>query len=311
MSLSAGCYGKLPIHGDFIRHHVTGAEIDQLDEWIQGGMVSSRTAMSSAWDPAFDTTPPQRFLFQPRGGTRVVAGVVISSIDKPGRRFPFLIYTVLDPKAAGGEATLVPAALEAFLNAAEDCARHGWQGKDLKSFLATVDALPLPSGIDGGRQAILTFVAGRSIQAMWSESFGSETDARKYLLVHNLVETLRPGTVPRYALRLPYVSGAPEVSFWLEFTRKLAHRGGLPTLSVWGRTREGGPVGLTLLFDDLKANYFAPVWWPDRKNNLLFPLADAAPESDPRVQQARSRYAPILDDGAMRLSTLMTKLTAP
>jgi type VI secretion system ImpM family protein len=42
MRLSAGCFGKLPIHGDFIRHNV-GPEVDKLDEWLQGGIVSSRT----------------------------------------------------------------------------------------------------------------------------------------------------------------------------------------------------------------------------------------------------------------------------
>jgi type VI secretion system protein ImpM len=309
MRLSAGCFGKLPIHGDFIRHNV-GPEVDKLDEWLQGGIVSSRTALGGAWDGSFDGTPPQRFLYQ-SGGGRVVAGVIASSIDKPGRRYPFLVFTILDPKTMGGEITALPAVLSSFFSRAEEEARTGWQGLDLKSFLVRIDSLALPSDFEEAKQSIITFVAGQTNQAFWNGLFGSDKDPRKYMLIHNLVETLRGGTVPRYALRFPRVTGDPEVSFWLELCRKLSRRPSLPTLSLWGKGRDSAEAGLTLVFDDLKVNYFTPFWWPERKNNLLFPLADASSGPDPRMQQAKDRYAPILDDGAMRLSTLMVKLGSP
>lgn len=306
MRLSVGCFGKLPIHGDFIRHNV-GPEVDKLDEWLQGGIVSSRTAMGSAWDASFDGTPPQRFLYQAAGG-RVVAGVIAASIDKPGRRYPFLIFTILDPKTLGGEITTLPMVLRSFFTMAELEATTGWQGLDLKSFLVRIDSLALPTDFEEGKQSIVKFVAAHTNQALWNGLFGSDTDARKYMLIHNLVETLKGGSIPRYALRFPRVTGDAEVSFWLELCRKLARRPSIPTFSMWGKGRETAEPGLTLVFDDLKVNYFVPFWWPEKKNNLLFPLADASPTPDPRLQQAKDRYAPILDDGAMRLSTLLVKL---
>ncbi len=309
MRLSAGCFGKLPIHGDFIRHNV-GPEVDRLDEWLQGGIVSSRTAMGAAWDASFDATPPQRFLYQAAGG-RVVAGVISASIDKPGRRYPFMIFTILDPKTMGGEITALPAVLSSFFARAEEESKTGWQGLDLKSFLVRVDSLALPSDFEEAKQSIIKFVAGQTSHAFWNGLFGSDQDPRKYMLIHNLVETLKGGTVPRYALRLPRVAGEPEVSFWLELCRKMSRRPSLPTLSLWGKGRDNGEGGLTFVFDDLKVNYFTPFWWPEKKNNLLFPLADASAAPDPRLQQAKARYAPILDDGAMRLSTLMVKLGSP
>jgi type VI secretion system protein ImpM len=306
MRLSAGCFGKVPIHGDFIRHNV-GPEVDRLDEWLQGGIVSSRTAMGAAWDASFDAMPPQRFLYQ-SGNGRVVAGVMTASVDRPGRRYPFLVFTLLDPKTMGGEITALPAVLSAFFQHAEEEARTGWQGLDLKSFLVRIDSLALPSDFEEAKQSILKFVAGQTNQAFWNAQFGSDQDPRKYMLIHNLVETLRGGTVPKYALRFPRVTGDPEVSFWMELCRRLSKRPSLPTLSLWGKGREDGEPGLTVVFDDLKANYFSPFWWPERKNNLLFPLADPVKAPDPRLQQAKDRYAPILDDGAMRLATLMVKL---
>jgi type VI secretion system protein ImpM len=310
MRLVPAFFGKVPVHGDFIRHNVAGAEIDLLDQWLQNGIVSSRTPLGAGWDAAFDATRPQRFLFQPPQTGRVVAGVIAASKDRPGRRYFSIVHTVVDPSLLGGEATLLPAVLGPFLDAAEREAVSGGQGGDLKGFLAKVDALPLPAGLEEGKKAILSFAAGRPAQQAWQDMFGAADDPRKYLLVHNLVETFKGGPVPRYALRVPGVRGAVEASFWLELVRKLARRKGLPTLTLWGEPEGGGAPGLTALLDDLKATYFLPLWWPARKSPLLFPLAESAAAADPRVQQAKGRYGTLLDDGTLRLSALLARLIA-
>jgi type VI secretion system protein ImpM len=310
MNLSSGCYGKVPIHGDFIRHNVTGAEIDQLDDWLQAGILSSRQTLGASWDASFDASRPQRFLYRSPAGGRTIAGVIAASKDKPGRRFPFLVFTPLDAKTAPGDATVLPAALEPFFRSAEEEILNGWQGKDLKSYLSRLDAIALPSDLEEGRKAIMNFVAGGTNQSFWAHLFGNPDDFRKYLLIHNLVETLRPGSVPKYALRIPRVSAGAEVSFWLELCRKLGRREQVPTLALWGPGRADDAGGLTLVLDDLLSKYFLPLWWPERSNQLLFPLAEGTNAQDPRAQQARSRYASLLDDGALRLSSLMVRLTS-
>jgi len=305
MRLSAGCFGKVPIHGDFIRHNV-GPEVDRFDEWLQSGIVSSRTALGPSWDASFDATPPQRFLYQ--AGGRIVAGVIASSIDKPGRRYPFIVFTILEPKSLEGELTALPAILSSFMGRAEAEAKTGWQGQDLKSFMVRIDSLALPTDFEEAKQSIVKFVAGQTSQAFWSSMFGSDQDPRKYMLIHNLVETLRTGGVPKYALRFPHVTGEAEVSFWLQLCRKLMRRDTLPTLSLWGPSRDGGPPGMTIVYDTLKANYYSAFFWPERKSELLFPLAESAGAADARVQQARGKWSGLLDDGAMRLASLLTRV---
>ncbi len=311
MRLVPGCYGKLPVHGDFIRHGIPGPEVDLLDDWIQGGIVSSRQVLGGGWDAAFDACPPQRFVFQAGPGSRVLAGVVTASRDKPGRRFPFFVFVAVDALQAGLEPTLVPASVSGFLEAAEQAALSGWPGLDLKGVLAKVDTIPAAADGEGAKKAVVGFAAPGTAPALWQKMFGSSDDPRRYLLVHNLAETLRPGAQPRYALRLPGISGEPEVAFWLELGRRLTRRPGLPTLSLWRVGRDGAAAGLSLLYDTLKAAYFLPLWWPERKSNLMYPLADPAEGPDLRLQQARERYGAVLEDPGMRLTTLLTRLGQP
>ena len=40
----AGCYGKLPIFADFIRHNYRTPEVEQLDQWFQEGIYFARAA---------------------------------------------------------------------------------------------------------------------------------------------------------------------------------------------------------------------------------------------------------------------------
>ena len=130
--LPASCFGKLPIHGDFIRHQVPAAEIEIFDQWIQGGLLSARSAVGTGWEQEFDSIPPSRFLYNAPQTGRVMAGVFTASQDRTGRRFPFLVFTLLDPRTLGTNVTLLPTYLAAFMDRAEEAATQGWRGKDLR-----------------------------------------------------------------------------------------------------------------------------------------------------------------------------------
>jgi type VI secretion system protein ImpM len=310
VKLAPACYGKIPVHGDFVRHGVSTAEIDDFDQWLQEGIVTSRQAVGAAWDAGFDATPPQRFLYKAKATGRILAGVLVPSKDKPGRRFPFAVFTAVDPKLFPGELTLLPAALGSFLDAAEERAVHGGRGGDLKSFLATVDALPVPADLEEGKKAILGFAARETNASFWTGRTGDPAEGRHCLLLHNLVETLKGGAAPRFVLRFPCSNGAAEVAFWLELCRRLSRRPGLPTLTVWGPGRAGTPAGLGLAFEELKAGYFLPLFWPERPGPLLFTLADGSGNGAPaRIAQAKDRYGALVADPELRLSTLMVHLT--
>ncbi|MGH9363063.1 MAG: type VI secretion system-associated protein TagF, partial [Thermoanaerobaculia bacterium] len=47
---AAGCFGKLPIFADFIRHNAGGREAGQFDRWLQEGMALSQQVLGRDWE---------------------------------------------------------------------------------------------------------------------------------------------------------------------------------------------------------------------------------------------------------------------
>ena len=301
----AGCYGKLPFHGDFIRHRAALPEVDALDEWIQSGILALRQAAGTGWEAAFDAAPPLRFLYAPKGAARVLGGVLAPSRDRAGRRFPFLVFAgPLEARAAAGEPTQLPALLSSFMDRAEDLALRGWNGLDLKALPARVDALasPAPEAV-AARTACAEFASTTTAGAFWSALFGAADDPRRFLLLENLAETLAGRAVPRFVLRFPPSGGETAVAFWLETARRLS-RGGveLPVLAAWSSR------GASLIYDALLSKYFLPVFQPDRDSETLFRLAGETLPDEARLRRARDRWSPLLEDPALPLASLLLRM---
>lgn len=307
-ALAPGCYGKLPIHGDFIRHRAGDPEIDALDQWLQAGILTGRQAAAAAFDATWDATPPARFLYRSPRTRRVYAGVLTPSVDKAGRRFPFLVFARVEARPEEIEPSVYPLLVSGFLERARAAAGTL---KDLKAVPGAIDALQQPLDPAGAKRACMTYVSETRLPAFWSSIFGSAEDPRKYLLSYNLAEILTPRAVPRYALRLPAGGGGEaEVAFWLELTRRLCRSAELPTLTLWGDAPAGAAPGLTLLLDDLQAKYFLPLLWPQRDSEFLYPLAGDGTPADARLRLAQERYGAVLDDGSLTLASLLLKLAS-
>lgn len=93
-----GMYGKLPAHGDFISRELSASFIRVWDEWLQGIIANSQEQLGENWQSIYLTSPIWRFVLS-RGviDENAWAGIILPSVDKIGRYFPFSIVTRLDP----------------------------------------------------------------------------------------------------------------------------------------------------------------------------------------------------------------------
>lgn len=113
-----GFFGKLPCRGDFLRQGLPDDFVGPWDAWVTAGLEAGRHAMGDVWDDAYMTMPPWHFLLAPGAcGPLAAAGVLVPSVDRVGRRYPFAI--VLASTAP------LPSPAEAWFSAAERSALRG------------------------------------------------------------------------------------------------------------------------------------------------------------------------------------------
>lgn len=88
-----GWYGKLPFLGDFANRRLPGAFINTWDEWLQGVIHGSRTALGEeAWLQRYLSSPLWHFCLAPGVcGSNAWFGLIMSSVDRANRHFPFTI----------------------------------------------------------------------------------------------------------------------------------------------------------------------------------------------------------------------------
>jgi type VI secretion system protein ImpM len=112
-----GFYGKLPSHGDFLRRRAPDAFVAAWDAWLQDCMAESRATLGERWLDVYLTSPAWRFACAAGCcGSTPLVGVMVPSVDRVGRYFPFTAVAALP-----ADVDLLAAATSAapFLDAVE------------------------------------------------------------------------------------------------------------------------------------------------------------------------------------------------
>ena len=97
MKQYSGFYGKVPSHSDFIRHNLPRSFIDPWDDWLQSAFAASKEQLKETWLETYLTSPIYRFVLTPGlCGKESHIGIVMPSVDKIGRYYPFVLSAKLD-----------------------------------------------------------------------------------------------------------------------------------------------------------------------------------------------------------------------
>lgn len=186
-----GWHGKLPSLGDFASRRLDAAFIDAWDGWLAAGLLALRENNPAGWLDAYLASPSWRFLLLPgvlpgEAGAQGYAGVLMPSVDRVGRYFPF---TVVQPLGDAPVSTQQMRALWYWLGRldelAADALQDDWGVERLESELARMaapDLAPLaaaggPGPLANGALADVLLpagcdaaqVIGMEAQALWRE----------------------------------------------------------------------------------------------------------------------------------------------
>lgn len=262
-SLPVHGFGKLPIHGDFVRVNRTVPVLATLDHWFQEGIHRMRLQAGREFEARFDATLPMRLLVSNPGGKDLFAGAWIASQDRTGRRFPFVLGVCAALPGSHGLANL-PCELAACLELAEDQATQGWRGRSLAEFQELAAAMPCQQSADGA-------FAEYASERLWDAVLPGSDPAARAGLLWRIRQLLQPQP-PKLVLRLPTTGEGEQIGFWLQLVARWAV-GSLPSLAAWRAANGPQPGALALLFDRLNGRYFEPVFWPEVENDHAYDLA--------------------------------------
>jgi type VI secretion system protein ImpM len=139
-----GYFGKIPARSDFVKVADEQPVLGMLDDWV--AQVMTRLPADARWKLNYDAMPPASFAFVGPGRRHAVAGHVVASHDRSGRRFPFLMMRtvdVQDPVVLAARCPLVFAPLWAFC---ETMAPQVLASEDPRPHLLAIPDAPVALG---------------------------------------------------------------------------------------------------------------------------------------------------------------------
>ncbi len=141
-----GLYGKLPGQGDFVTRRLPRAFVDRIDAWLQELLAQSQSQLGERWLDAYMDAPIWRFVLGPgvSSATQWV-GVLVPSVDRVGRWFPFVVAA---PAPWHADPASVMAALDGWHESLERHCLHALQTRcDLDQLDAALQRLVLPRSV--------------------------------------------------------------------------------------------------------------------------------------------------------------------
>jgi len=156
-----GWHGKLPTLGDFASRRMDTSFLAAWDTWLAEGMLALRQQQPDTWLDAYLASPSWRFLLMPgvmpgdaagAPGTNAWAGVLMPSVDRVGRYFPFsLVWPLPALPGTAEQQRALWAWLARLDDLAADALHDDWTVDRLEDELARM-ALPVlaPAALAAG-----------------------------------------------------------------------------------------------------------------------------------------------------------------
>lgn len=230
MKIVPSCFGKLPVHADFIRLQPSH-ELNDFDRWIQEGLLALQGELGEGWTHAFEAAPRVRFARSFPSKKSVLVGVVAPSKGKAGRHYPFVVATTISDKRLLQRPGLLPLICDDYLTAAEALIQAGGQGNSAREVQAAVAALPSEPDLEGADRRLEAALHQTPQEILLTASLGA-WDERRYRVYAALKRRLAGEERP---IRIPSAPASGVVALWLEVLRaSQGKRGTLPTLVTWG-----------------------------------------------------------------------------
>jgi len=227
------CFGKLPNFGDFVRYNASGPETLVMDQWIRQGLYFARVQLDQDWNSAYQDSSEFYFIFPPDYSDSFLIGLLKSSNDQSGRKFPFIVSIKVEKKQHNESFyILTPVIFTEFFQNANQFLIHTSKGLGYHDIIKQTESLSLSRKLnfDLYQQNYENFLITKTQQDFWDIVFDHHNDTARFLLFKNLAEMLIPLRKRNLSdstlgLRFPLGSNSKQINyivcFWIHICFKL------------------------------------------------------------------------------------------
>lgn len=165
-----GWHGKLPSLGDFATRRLPHDVVEAWDGWLAAGLAELKSAAPQTWLDDYLASPSWRFVLMPgalkaAGGNTCWAGVLMPSVDRAGRYFPFTVIAPLDgPPGGADHFDRLQRWLHQIDDLAADALQDDWTITQLEAELARLPQAPASTPVP--RRAGTVLPTGESLASM-------------------------------------------------------------------------------------------------------------------------------------------------
>jgi len=242
-----GCFGKLPIQPEYIKHNAAHREVRSLDQWLQAGVALTARNHAVAGAPVGWL---HHGVFSGSDDDRPLLFTVAPSRDRSDRRYPFVVFELPGARERDTSPGYLPVCAEAFFDGAHNVMAQPWRNEPLETVLAWVDGIGEIPRMPG-RGGLGDLGAERLLDQLYRDV----TAPRRMAHLKRTVELFRQverRTAPRvqWGVRLPLAAEARAMSIglWLRLADSVLGRHAWRPCYLWQAEPTADASGDLLLF---------------------------------------------------------------
>ncbi|MEN8141298.1 MAG: type VI secretion system-associated protein TagF [Thermodesulfobacteriota bacterium] len=309
-----GCFGKMPLHADFIRHNVVSRESVALVNWLQEGVGEVQRRGKEEYKETLDNFGAISFVMIGSENDRTVVGTISPSRDKSGRKYPVATFsTVAEPLFLTMPAT-VPCVYDDFLKKAHGLAGGTRSELSLQDFCADVDRLAR-TGDELSRRTLLEKEIGliktMTVGEFWAGSFPGRTRENREEVIFALYKALkkviqRSSSRTSWGIRFPLpASGdpSPTLLFWLQMVESILEERMVRFNYFWNQASAEMEASLVVFFRPVTVSCFSALISPGDDDGLILDLSKAL--GDPSVARNVRDLQHMLDNDSTSMLDLL------
>ncbi len=276
-----GCFGKLPIHPDFIRHNVNSREMIAFEKWVQEGVGLITRKHPAGWPQTYQNFP--RFHFAQVGGDheRTLVGTLVASRDRSGRHYPFAVCAAAEDSLFREMQAVLPLVFGDFFRSAEAVCGENWTSEPLALLAGRIDTLNRRDTgltrrhlLEGQIGLLQEIPMGR----FWAGALPDADNAGREQLFITLFSALK--TVVRrgpsrtnWGIRLPIPAEGdqrPFVVFWMQVVESILEDRSWRAHYFWSRGAAEHRASLTVFFKPLPGSFLLQLLNPQIDDGSIF-----------------------------------------